>query len=79
MKTTTHLSLREIFDLVCRTRPGTTVGMTTAGVYVKSGDRWEAVACVMVNGMIAVTAGVVPAINNPAFETLVVEKREVCV
>ena len=52
--------------------------MTDAGVYLKEGDRWTAIACVMLNGMIAITAGTVPTIGNQAFETLVKERREVC-
>ena len=73
----THLSLQEIYSAVCHLRPTHTVAMTDAGVYILEGDRWTAVACVMVNGMIAVTAGTVPAIGNAAFETLVKERREV--
>lgn len=74
----THLSLREIYTVVCSARPTHTVAMTDAGVYLKEGDRWTAIACVMLNGMIAITAGTVPTIGNQAFETLVKERREVC-
>ena len=74
----THLTLKEVFGIVSQLRPTHTVAMTDAGVYLKEGDRWTAIACVMVGGVIAITAGTVPAIGNDAFERLVKERREVC-
>lgn len=74
----TPLTLKEIYAAVCQLRPGRTVAMTDAGVYIHDDDRWTAVACVMVNGLIAITAGTVPAIGNDAFERIVKERREVC-